>query len=66
LLPQQFTNAQIVITDRNGKTIKQLNISGPDKGLIQADASMLSSGAYSYTLLAEGKVIDTKQMLLVR
>ena len=27
-LPQKFTTAQIVITDKNGKTIKQLNISG--------------------------------------
>ena len=31
-LPQKFASAQIVITDKNGKTLKQLNISGIGKG----------------------------------
>ncbi len=33
-LPQKFTTAQIIITDKNGKQLKQLNISGSGKGAV--------------------------------
>jgi hypothetical protein len=60
-LPQKFTSAQIVITDKNGKTLKAINISG-NKGNVKVDASTLASGAYQYSLIVDGKLIDTKQM----
>jgi hypothetical protein len=34
-LPQKFINAQIVITDKSGKTLKQINISGNGKGSLK-------------------------------
>ena len=65
-LPQKFTSAQIVITDKNGVTIKSVNISGIGKGNINVDASILSSGAYQYSLMIDGKVIATKRMVLAK
>lgn len=65
-LPQKFTTAQIVITDMNGKKLKQISVSGSGKGVLNADASTLSSGAYNYSLIADGKIVGTKQMLIVK
>jgi len=68
-LPQSRTgetSAQIVITDKNGKIINQINISCAGKGAVTVDASKLSSGSYHYSLVVGGKLISTKQMLLAK
>ncbi len=65
-LPQNSSSAKIIITDKSGKTLKEINISGNGKGSVQVDASTLSSGAYNYSLYVDGKLIDTKQMVLAK
>jgi len=65
-LPQKFLSAQIVVHDNNGRTIKQVNISAAGKGTINIDASMLSAGTYSYSLVVDGKPISSKQMVLAK
>jgi hypothetical protein len=65
-LPQKFTSAQLVITDKNGATIKAINISGSGKGNVTVNASTLSSGAYQYSLVVDGRLIATRQMLLTK
>lgn len=65
-LPQKFATAQILITDKSGKTIKQLNISGAGKGVVNVEASALSAGTYNYSLIVDGKIISTKQMILTK
>lgn len=65
-IPSKFSNAQIVITDKNGKNLKQINISGTGKGSVNIDASILASGAYQYSLIVDGRLIDTKQMVLAK
>jgi hypothetical protein len=66
LLPDKFSNAQIVVNDETGKVLKQLNISGSGKGVVNLDASALSSGSYNYSLIINGKLIATKQMVLAK
>ena len=65
-LPQKFTNAQISIIDKNGKTLKQVSISGTGKGTLNLDAATISSGTYNYSLIVDGRVISSKQMLLTK
>jgi hypothetical protein len=64
-LPAKFTSAQIIVTDKNGKEIKAINISG-NKGNVKVDASTLASGAYQYSLYIDGKLNETKQMVLTK
>jgi len=66
VLPRQFTHAQIVINDESGKMLKQVNISGNGKGTVNIDAALLSAGAYHYSLIVDGKIINSKQMLLTK
>ena len=65
-LPQNFSFAQIIITDKSGKVLKQVNISGSSKGSVQVNAATLAAGAYQYSLFVDGKLIDTKQMILAK
>jgi acetyltransferase-like isoleucine patch superfamily enzyme len=65
-LPQNFSAAQIIILDKNGTVLKQVNVSNPGRGTLTLDASTLSSGAYSYSLMVDGKMIGTKQMVLTK
>ena len=36
------------------------------QGLIKTDASTLASGAYQYSLIVDGRLLDTKQMVLAK
>ncbi len=63
-LPQNYSSAKIIITDKNGKILKEINVSGTGKGGLKFDAATLSSGAYQYSLYVNERLIDTKQMVL--
>ena len=56
----------LVLLDKNGKVLKDVAISGSGKGSLTVDASMLSSGAYQYSLYVDGRLIGTKQMEHIR
>jgi hypothetical protein len=45
LLPQQYSSAKIIVTDKNGNSLKQIGIYA-NKGSVNIDAATLSSGAY--------------------
>jgi hypothetical protein len=65
-LPQKFANAQIVITDKSGKILKTVSVSGSGKSSLTVNASILAAGAYQYSLMIDGRMIDTKQMVLAK
>jgi hypothetical protein len=65
-LPDKFSSAQIVVTDKTGRQLKQINIAGTGNGTITVDASTLASGAYNYSLYVDERLIATKQMVLVK
>ncbi len=65
-LPQNFKTAQIIITNKAGKVLKQVNVFGSGKSSVQINAATLAASAYQYSLLVDGKLIDTKQMVLAK
>ncbi len=64
ILPQQFSKAQIVVTDDSGKIVKQINVSGSRKGNLNIDTAKLPTGVYNYSLIIDKRVISTKQMIM--
>jgi hypothetical protein len=46
-LPKTYSSAQILITDKTGKTLKAITISGSGKGSLNVDALTLSSWCLS-------------------
>jgi len=65
-LPEKFSSARLIITDKNGKALKELDVFGSGKGSIHVDAATFSSGTYQYALIIDGKLMDAKQMILTR
>jgi Chaperone of endosialidase/Secretion system C-terminal sorting domain len=66
MLPDKFSNAQIMINDKSGKLLKQLNVSGKGKGNLNVDISSFPSGTYNYSLVVDGNVSSTKQLVIAR
>ena len=64
VLPDGVNNALILITDLQGKEIKRLPILKWGSGSVSLKAGNLSKGIYLYTLIVNGKLQDTKRMLI--
>jgi hypothetical protein len=41
-------------------------VASSGKGSVKVDAATLASGAYQYSLIIDGKLIATKQMVLTK
>ncbi|CAN5554763.1 hypothetical protein BH10BAC2_BH10BAC2_40860 [soil metagenome] len=65
-IPFSVKTAQIMVTNAAGNTVKTFNLSNKGAGNVTINANELSAGSYYYTLIADGKKVDSKQMILVR
>ena len=63
-IPKNATKAELVITDFFGKKIKQIALSNNGKGMLNVDTNGLAASAYSYTLLVNGRMVETKKMVV--
>ncbi|MCF8379289.1 MAG: tail fiber domain-containing protein [Bacteroidales bacterium] len=63
-LPDETKKASIVIYDMEGKIIKRIKITDRGRSDITFNASSLSSGIYTYSLVADGTVINTSKMVI--
>lgn len=59
----EFSKAQIIFSTSDGKVIKTVDVTTQGKGQLNVFANDLSSGIYTYTLVVDGKTIDTKRMM---
>ncbi len=62
-IPDPFSKAQIVFRAINGEAIKTVDIKTAGKGQINVYANDISSGIYTYTMVVDGKQIETKKMI---
>ena len=63
-VPEQTLKAVIKITNANSREIKSINISQKSNGQIILQTNDLTAGTYFYSLIIDGKNIDTKKMIL--
>lgn len=63
-IPETVQNAIIYIYDMNGKQIKSYPISNHGSDSLTINGFEFKPGMYLYTLIADGKEIDTKRMIL--
>jgi Chaperone of endosialidase len=61
-IPTTFTKAQIIFSTLDGKIIKVVEVNTKGAGTLNVFADDLSNGIYTYTLVVDGKTIDTKKM----
>lgn len=62
-IPESVGQAQIHFYDGTGKLINTVDINERGNGQINVFANDLSTGVYTYSLVADGKIISTKRMV---
>ena len=65
-IPDNINYSQIVFTDNYGRIMKTVDIKISGNGMIKVYAANLSSGTYTYSLMVDGKVVETKKMMCVK
>ena len=55
--------AYIMFYDSYGKDIKKVDVKETGAGKIEANTQNIAAGIYSYSLIVNGKVVDTKKMM---
>jgi hypothetical protein len=61
-IPESTGEAEIIFMDFTGKTIKKVSIPEKGEGSITVYAFNLNPGIFSYSIIADGKIMETKRM----
>ena len=62
-VPESTTNAQIIFYDQFGSQLNIFNITTTGTGQLNVASINLAAGTYSYSLIINGKTVDTKKMI---
>lgn len=62
-IPKEVIKATIMIYDKSGSVLKIVNVNERGDGQLHIFAENLSNGIYTYSLIADGKTIDSKRMI---
>lgn len=65
-VPEYVKTAALFIFDMSGKQIKCIDITERGSSCIPVTSDGLADGMYLYSLVADGKVVGTKKMILVK
>jgi hypothetical protein len=65
-IPAQINSAQINFYNQTGVLLKSIQLNNKGKGNITVNMNEFSSGVYQYSLLVDGKIVDTKKMVLAK
>ncbi len=63
-LPQSSGPAYIIVTDQQGRQRASFDLQESGFGQVRLDGNQLPSGLYHYSLIIEGRSIDSKQMMI--
>lgn len=62
-LPDNTSKAQMLFYNSQGKLIQSVDLVQKGKGTLNVFASDLTNGVYTYSLIIDGQIIDTKKMV---
>ncbi|MEO6556250.1 MAG: tail fiber domain-containing protein [Ferruginibacter sp.] len=62
-IPTDYANAVIYFYDNSGNKIDTYTVNSKGAGELQIFGSSLSSGIYTYSLVVDGKVVDSKKLV---
>jgi trimeric autotransporter adhesin len=65
-LPESTVNATVIVYNMEGRQLKELSVKGRGEASVKIAASDLHAGMYLYALIVDGKVVDTKRMILTK
>ncbi|MEO5673142.1 MAG: tail fiber domain-containing protein [Chitinophagales bacterium] len=62
-VPAESNEAKIIFKDQLGREVNAVHIVGRGQGQLTIMTSQLEDGIYIYSLVVDGKVVDTKKMI---
>ncbi|MDZ4664920.1 MAG: T9SS type A sorting domain-containing protein, partial [Bacteroidota bacterium] len=62
-VPEKYGFAQLIFKTIDGRIIKTVDVTKKGRGQVNVFANDLSNGLYMYSLIVDGKIIDTKKMV---
>lgn len=65
-LPDSYSAAQLKVYSLTGQEVYTVALAASGPGEIEIPAQVLSSGAYVYQLIVDGKSVATKKMILAK
>jgi len=65
-IPDNVENARVVFFDEFGNKLNEYQVSDKGMGQLNISSTNLSTGTYSYSLIVNDKVMDTKRMMRVK
>lgn len=63
-IPEDVQKAFIYVYDLQGKKVEQVDITARGKQNIQLTSAYLTDGMYLYSFIADGKVVETRRMIV--
>lgn len=63
-IPESIQNARLNICNMNGAILKTIAVNQRGSGNVLINANEFNAGMYLYSLVCDGSIVDTKQMLL--
>ena len=63
-VPETVQTAFLYIYDLQGKKVQQVDVTARGKQTVKVDAADLADGMYLYSLIADGKVVETRRMIV--
>ena len=65
-IPEDVQKAFIYVYDLQGKKVEQRDVAARGKQNVQFTSANLTDGMYLYSLIADGKVVETRRMIVER
>lgn len=65
-IPDNVNQAELQITDVNGRLLKTIVIDQRGEGTTRIQAQSLSAGTYFYSLVLDGRALESKKMVLTK
>jgi hypothetical protein len=64
VIPANATNSYLAVYDLSGKQIKTIPITEKGQSFITVSSEKLAAGIYIYSVVADGKIVDSKRMIV--
>ncbi|OPZ97718.1 MAG: hypothetical protein BWY70_01412 [Bacteroidetes bacterium ADurb.Bin408] len=65
-LPENIKNAVMIFYNEYGQEIKSVALADSGMGKLNISSVNLAAGIYTYSLVVDGKTVDTKKMMRVK
>ena len=65
-IPETVTDAMLCVYDMSGKQIRRTEIHDRGEVTVSVTAEGLTAGMYLYSLIADGKLVNTRKMILTK